>query len=260
MYYIYISGGLFMELGICLIAKNEKECYLREWLDYHFLAGVDFVCIYDNDSDIPIKSTLSDIKNLEVVHWPGKYVQHNAYMNFLQRYKNKIKWGAFIDADEFIVSKCGNIKKNLAGHSKFGGLGLNWRIFGSNGLIENESKSQIKAFTKRAKDVFPPNRHIKTIAQLGVTANCLTPHHFSYNSGYFCANELGHPCNEPFANFTAQYIYIHHYYTRSYNEYQQKLSKGRADGPMGRAEFKAYDLNEMEDLTLVKLYEKLKGV
>lgn len=247
-----------MELGICLIAKNEKECYLREWLDYHFLAGVDFVCIYDNSSDIPIKSALSDIKNLEVVSWPGRHVQYNAYMNFLERYKNKIKWGAFIDADEFIVSKCGNIKKNLAGHSEFGGLGLNWRIFGSSGLVNNDC-SQINAFVKRATDDFPPNRHIKTIAQLSVTSRYLTPHNFRYSQRYFCANELGQPCYGPHANFTAQYIYINHYYTRSYNEYQQKLVKGRADGPLGRAPFIDYDKNEVEDLTLVNLYKKLKG-
>lgn len=87
-----------MELGVCLIAKNEKECYLREWLDYHFLVGVDFVCIYDNSSDVSIKSALLDVANLEVIDWPGKHVQYNAYMNFLERYKKKIKWGAFIIA------------------------------------------------------------------------------------------------------------------------------------------------------------------
>lgn len=247
-----------IELGLCLIAKDEKEAYLREWLDYHFLAGADFVCIYDNGSAVPLKSILSDIPNLEIVNWPGAYVQYHAYSNFLERYRGQIKWGGFIDADEFIVSQCGNIKQNLSGHSPFGGLGLSWRMFGSNGLTDNES-SQINAFTKRAPDDFPPNRHIKTIAQLAVTTRYTSPHSFAYAGRYFCANELGHPCYGPYANFTAQYIHINHYYTRSYNEYQHKLSKGRADGPIGRAPFKDYDKNEVEDLTLVNIYKNLKA-
>ena len=246
-----------MELGICLIAKDEREGYLREWLDYHFLAGVDFVCIYDNGSAVPLKSLLSDIPNIEIVDWPGKYVQYNAYMNFIERYRHRIKWGAFIDADELIVSRCGNIKKNLEGHNAFSGLGINWRCFGSNGLIENHTHSQINAFTKRAHDTFPPNRHIKTIAKLSATTLYLSPHHFAYNAG-FCANELGHPCWGPLANFTAEHIYINHYYTRSFNEYQQKLAKGRADSAAGRDAFSNYDLNEIEDLTLVNLYKSLK--
>lgn len=245
-----------IELGLCLIAKDEKESYLREWLDYHFLAGVDFACIYDNGSTIPIKSILHDVNNLEIVDWPGAFAQSHAYSNFIERYRGKIKWGAFIDADEFIVSQCGDIKQNLKGHSSFGGLGLNWRMFGSNSLIDNE-KSQINAFTRRAPDTFPPNKHIKTIAQLAVTTRYLTPHSFAYVGHYFCANELGHPCYGALANFTAQHIHINHYYTRSYNEYQQKLAKGRADGPVGRAPFKDYDLNEIEDTTLVNIYNKL---
>lgn len=247
-----------IELGLCLIAKDEKESYLREWLEYHFLAGVDFVSIYDNGSAVPIKSVLPDVKNLEIIDWPGHYVQYNAYSNFLERYRNVIRWGAFIDSDEFIVSQCGDIKQNLKGHLPFGGLGLSWRIFGSNGLADN-SDSQINAFTRRAPDDFPPNRHIKTIAQLAVTTKYLTPHNFSYNHPYFCANELGHPCYGPHANFTAQFIHINHYYTRSYNEYQQKLAKGRADGPIGRAPFHDYDINTVEDYTLVNIYKSLKA-
>lgn len=206
----------------------------------------------------PLKAILKDIPNLEIVAWPGKYAQKNAYLNFTERYKNKVKWGAFIDADEFIVSRKGNIKENLAVHANFGGIGLSWVMFGSNNLKDNTG-SQIYAFTKRSHYTFPPNAHIKTIAQLALVETYLTPHNFSYTPPYFCANELGHPINGPFSNFTNQFIYINHYYTRSYNEYMWKLTKGRADGPYGRAPFEHYDKNDVEDFTLVEIYNKLKA-
>ena len=46
------------DISIVLIVKNEAR-YIREWLEYHFLIGVDHVYIYDNDSTDGIHALLA---------------------------------------------------------------------------------------------------------------------------------------------------------------------------------------------------------
>ncbi|MBR2734192.1 MAG: glycosyltransferase family 2 protein, partial [Selenomonadaceae bacterium] len=45
-----VDRNLFAhDLAIAAILKNEGH-YIKEWLDYHLLAGVDHFYLYDNDS------------------------------------------------------------------------------------------------------------------------------------------------------------------------------------------------------------------
>ena len=45
-----VDKNLFLyNLAVVAILKNEGH-YLKEWLDYHLLAGVDHFYLYDNDS------------------------------------------------------------------------------------------------------------------------------------------------------------------------------------------------------------------
>ena len=45
-----VDKNLFLhDLAVVAILKNEGA-YLKEWLDYHLLAGVNHFYLYDNDS------------------------------------------------------------------------------------------------------------------------------------------------------------------------------------------------------------------
>ena len=75
-----------MYLSLCLIAKDENT-YLKEWLDYHILLGVEHFWIYDNDSTIPLaKSIQAYIEKgwvtVNTIH--GKGMQLYAYDHCLQ--------------------------------------------------------------------------------------------------------------------------------------------------------------------------------
>ena len=140
-------------LAICAVCKDEREDYIREWIDWHLKLGIDFIYIFDNDSEVPLKNLLSDIPNVGIAPCKGKAMQMHAYNFFIERYRGVIEWAAFIDLDDFIIVRkdVANIKRQLGYYPDFSGIGLQWKIFGSNGLIDNH-ESQIKAFTKRIHD------------------------------------------------------------------------------------------------------------
>jgi hypothetical protein len=68
-------------LTLCCIAKDET-LYLKEWVDYHTLLGVERFIIYDNESTIPIRQSLADYLTDEyvtVIDVQGKGAQIPAY-------------------------------------------------------------------------------------------------------------------------------------------------------------------------------------
>ena len=92
---------------LCIVAilKNEAS-YIREWLAYHRLVGVDRFILYDNESDDGLHELIDKLPpKYDVIYnpWPGEVVQLSAYNDALKRYRYSTDQMAFIDADEYIV-------------------------------------------------------------------------------------------------------------------------------------------------------------
>jgi len=148
-----------MKVGIQTIIRDSYEPYLLEWLNYHHSIGVDLFFIYDNESVVPIIKTIKNlnfrkdihIENISGLASPTCNIQRLSYLKFL----TDIRAGtlphcdrvAFIDEDEFIICENGNIKKTLEGYVEFSAIAINWRIFGSSGLIEQSPIPQMEKFT-----------------------------------------------------------------------------------------------------------------
>lgn len=47
-----------IKLAICVIVKNEAP-YMKEWIDYHRLVGVEKFYVYDNESTDSLLSVLA---------------------------------------------------------------------------------------------------------------------------------------------------------------------------------------------------------
>ena len=61
-----------MQLSICAIFKNEAP-YLREWVEFHRLVGVESIYLYQNRSEDDYQSALHPFLNDGFVHlidWP----------------------------------------------------------------------------------------------------------------------------------------------------------------------------------------------
>src|ERR1700722_3356313 len=215
------------------IAKNE-DVYLSEWICFHRAIGAEKIYIYDNDSDIPIKQSMKkyiDAGWIEVIDFPGRGLQTMAYTHFIKEYGPQTKWVGIIDCDEYLVPKqCNSVPEFLEKFGFYGGLAVSWKIFGSNGHIQKPDGLTIENYTLGSTNQNVHNRHIKTICQPAKTMRAgRDPHHCIYNDGLFAVNEHHQYVRGPFSPPSQDFIQCNHYIVRSFEEYQVKLTRGRAD-------------------------------
>lgn len=252
-------------LSLCAIIKDENA-YLEEWIQYHRKIGVEHFFIYDNDSQIPVAKTLSELGlkqyvTLKTIH--GKSKQVKAYQHCLRVHGSKSKWIGFIDIDEFIVPKStkGRMDLFLKDYENYGGLGLSWYIFGSNGHQYRTSKPQIESFTFRSKPDFLPNSHIKSIVQPKFVKSAYNAHAFHYIKDKYCVNESLIPIQGAFTPHSSETIQLNHYYCRSFEEFQDKLQRGMADTKKQRKieQFHYHDgeSNQVEDRIIIDISRNL---
>lgn len=108
------------QLSVCALFKNEAP-YLKEWIEYHRLVGVDHFYLYNNESrDQFLQVLFPYIREgiVTLVHWPDRMpnvegeqsshwalsTQVPAYEHALKvRAEKETKWVAFLDIDEFLV-------------------------------------------------------------------------------------------------------------------------------------------------------------
>jgi len=127
--------------------------------------------------------------------------------------------------DEFIVLKKDNdIKHFLKRYEPFGGIGIQWKCFGSSG-IQKKPKSIIESYIHATETA--DNKHIKTIVQTKYAVKPTSPHSFSYVSGKCCVNEkkkvVKWAYNKP---YTYTYVQLNHYVTRSREDFELKRKRG----------------------------------
>ena len=94
--------------AVILLIKDENR-YLKEWLDWHLNLGFEHVYIYDNGEKDHVQEIV-DLYAMEVqqkitvIDWTGHHthIQQDAYNHFLSNHKKDVRWGLFIDSDEFL--------------------------------------------------------------------------------------------------------------------------------------------------------------
>ena len=92
-------------VSICAIFKNESK-YIKEWIEFHKIVGIEHFYMYNNFSEDDYKSVLNSYINegiVTLIEWPKKQGQIEAYHDCIKRFSLETKWLGFIDLDEFIV-------------------------------------------------------------------------------------------------------------------------------------------------------------
>lgn len=223
-------------LSVVCIAKNE-EPYIKEWIEYHKLVGVERFYFYDNGSTDNTREVLEPyIKDGTVVYnyIEGKCLQNPAYADAIVKYKNETRWLAIIDLDEFIVPiEKDNIQDFLKDYEKYPAVGINWVMFDSNGHQTRPlSGGELVTanYTRVKKDYNDKmNLHIKSIVNPKKVLAIFNPHYAIYKH-YKCAvNENFETIYGPFTKIhVSQKIRINHYHSKSVEEYLNKIQRGRA--------------------------------
>lgn len=126
------------ELSVCAIFKNEAK-YLKEWVEYHRLIGVDHFYLYNNGSRDRSVEVLTPYLNqglVTLLYLPDRTpaprddedasdwvlsTQLPAYEHIVKyRGLNETEWLVLLDVDEFLVpvnsSKISDILENYAGY------------------------------------------------------------------------------------------------------------------------------------------------
>ncbi len=223
-------------ISIVAIAKN-KGPYIKEWIEYHKLIGVERFYFYDNESNDNTKEVLKHyIEDGTVIYHyvQGKCMQASVYRDAILRYKNNTRWMAIIDLDEFIVPvEKDNLKDFLKDYEKYPGVVINWIMFDSNGYEKHpEGKLTIEAYTRTSKD-YRSGDHVKSIINPKLTANVQNPHACIYKYFKFAVTENFEKMDLwPFCHtkkYSDSKIRINHYYSKSLEDYEKKVSRGFAD-------------------------------
>ncbi|MBM6938457.1 glycosyltransferase family 2 protein [Pseudoflavonifractor phocaeensis] len=229
-------------IALCLLIKDEGE-YLPEWLDWHFAAGVDHVYLYDNGSEVPVSDSIPAeyIDRCTVVDWAGPHIntQTDAYANCLGTCGPAWEWMGFIDTDEFIHIEDGrSIPAYLAAlPAEADGVALKWVVYGAGGQYTKMPGKVRERFTVKAaypsyllqcKCIVRPGR-IRAMAAHGpIQVDSHRPR---------LVNSRGQPIRgicDPAV--TAEAAWVEHYFTRSLEEWNEKIARGSCD-PMSHRAF-----------------------
>lgn len=248
--------------GLCVIARDEHR-YIREWIDYYILIGIDHFYITDHKSNPPMLDVLQDYIDHKIVTY--KYderpsPQITIYNECLQQYGSNNKWIAFFDSDEFLVLKQhSSIKDFLVNYEAYGAVSVAWYLFGSNGHVEKQP-SVIQAFTQR----FPISCHYKTIVQPKAVEQYIIHHVGEHKPDYYTVDEGTNRINGPCTiNQLTYYVQLNHYIVRSHKDYIDKINRGCADGTPARPREWFDIINKgatVTDTTIITRIKEIEGL
>ena len=222
-------------LSVCAIFRDEAP-YLREWIEFHRLVGVERFFLYDHGSVDDSRRVLAPYAAAgvaEVVDWPvSPPAQIRAYEHFLKRRCDASRWVAFIDLDEFLFSPTGRpVAEVLEQFEDAPGVGVNWATFGTSGHRTRPDGPVIESYVRRT-GAYRINRHIKSIVDPAQVRCFCRPGFFMFFEGE-TVDERHRPVGGPPYGATDEVSFellrLNHYTTRSEEEYRRKLSRPTPD-------------------------------
>ena len=260
-------------LAVVAIFKDEAP-YLREWLDYHLLAGVDHFYLYDNgstDNSAQVLAPYVEANLVTLTNLPGKVMQIPAYDDALEKFRFHCRYMAFIDCDEFIFPKTGgsivDVADEIFSRPNTAALGINFQFFGSNGLqAADYSRGVLERFTRRAQSdwtfeneeegFLAGNIYIKSIVNPRRVDYPFSPHFAFYFAPFKSFNSEGvETWNAGSSPIVADKIVVNHYFTKSLEEFAAKVKRGSACREVNHKKmsmFQNYDRNEVFDDGILK--------
>lgn len=284
-FYLFLSfiftslcyGECNYQLSICAIFQDEAP-FLKEWIEFHRLVGVEHFYLYNHHSQdhyqsvlepylksgivelVNVDSTTKDLKSFNTL-------QCKCYNECLKKTKGISKWIAFLDIDEFLFPlKEDNLIEVLTPFEEFGGIAVNWRLFGPSHVWKiSSSQLQIESLTLCSSQRFVGNRYVKSIVRPERTSHFRNPHQPEYREGFFSVNTD----QLPFKGMWSPYIQtdtlrINHYWTRDGHYFytkkllRHKMWRGNPDSH-SIEEF-IQNLNAEKDTEIFRFLPRLKQV
>ena len=257
-------------LGIVAIAKNEQD-YIKEWVAFHKVQGVDKIILYNNDStDNMVEEIKPFIEDGYVIYSEihGVIQQLNAYNDALKKYSKLFKYLAFIDCDEFLFpvdekeTVLSVIKKTMKMDRHAGGICVNWVMYGSSGHETKPEGLLTDNFLWRSKisGIESGTYTIKTICNPDFVSKYAHPHYPVYKRGNYAITPKGNRCTN-WCNPITEYVglRLNHYFTKSKAQWieRRKFDAMSATPVRTIDQFYSRDNNDIFDKEIIRYREAL---
>lgn len=264
------------DLSICTIFRDEAP-YLKEWIEYHRLLGVQHFYLCNHNSldnynevlDHYIKEGIVELKEIsdspkaDLADFTFNF-QTKWYTECLVKAKDQSKWVAFLDSDEFLCLLDGNnLVDFLKNYEEFGGVSLNWFFFGTSNIQQLcPNKLMIEQLTCCSLHSNENFTLLKCIVQPRYVSQFRSPHFADFLPGYFAVNTNQEPLlNEPWKGVLLfDKLRINHYWTRE-EEYFWKVKIPRQIQLHGQTETAMsfyVDFNKSENFDIQKFVPELR--
>ena len=257
---------------ICTLGKSENR-YIREFIKYYENFGIDKIFLYDNnDKDGErFEEVIIDYINkgfVVLLNWRGKKRSIFKIMNdcYLRNYKI-YSWLVFYEIDEYLYIKNYSNIKTFLSESKFNHckiIYLNWVFHTDNNLIQYDNRTLRERFPFKEPRVRNNsksfNNPVKSILR-GNISNININHVHLLNSKIKGCNGFGQtPIFQNYyymKNADYRYYYIDHYYSKSVEEFTEKINKGCAFSG-GDIKYKLFRIKRYFSINLISYYRQKK--
>jgi hypothetical protein len=230
-------------LSICSAYRDHAE-YLREWIEFHRLVGVERFFLYDNESADDHLDVLAPYigEGIVTVHdWPSpasveRGVSWNligAFDDCIARHGGESRWIGFLDIDEFLFAVDGrSLSELLTGYERWPGLSVSRLDYGPSGHEAKPPGLVSESYFRRKS--YPPGAETvaKSIVNPSRVARCFNAHTFIYKDGFAVDENEEALIGPPYRKIAAstRTLRINHYATKSMEEYERKQEQWRAAG------------------------------
>lgn len=168
------------ELAIVCMFRD-SGFYLKEWIAFHRLVGVQHFYLCNNgstDEYLHILQPYIDAGIVELSHDPReaksvddfeRTIHRPFFSSTIRKVRGIVHWLACIDSDEFLIPSVGTDLLSVLNQDKYkdyGGISVNWQCYGTKG-IRRIAPGQLlvdKLDWKSVKDD-GINRHLKVVVQ-----------------------------------------------------------------------------------------------
>ncbi len=250
-------------LSIAAIMKNEKP-YLKEWMEYHLMQGVEHFYLCDNDSTDGTKEYLKpyiDNGTITYIKQSGRNQQLACYEKIVNQYKNETTWLAIIDLDEYLVPlQTPDMPSFLKEFADVSEVSLHWMNYGDANAVNRPNGLITEFFTSHGRFL---NHTVKSIVrpEKVIDFSLFGSNHYMRVEGK-SVNEYHKPV-EFMLNFniSADKARVNHYILKTFAEFLHKKGRGHPEGtPIDFAYYFFHNDNEISnDTSMRRFLPKLKA-
>lgn len=217
---------------------QNEAAYLSEWLDYHLRLGFDRIYLTNDGStdhyqqilapylkagSVVLEEARTDLDFFDREEW------HKNKM--LDRARGQYQWVAFLDADEFIYLKTGELGSFLKGKDQWPGLVLNSFFYGTSGVEQLATGELLtERLTFRFRDDHHEHQLVKSLVQpaYGFRFFNRNPHYPQYSPLARLRQVDGQRFHPAQPRILREPASINHYWYRTEQYYREQKRPRRA--------------------------------